>query len=194
MIPSDDLWQRFQHPAHFSSLYWRPRMSLMPREDRVTEKSSNNGEFILVIISNTGHIYDPNIHTPLVEQFRTDNFLLKLHQEISSLDPTYRKKLLGDSFYQRARNRSSILVRSCLIRWRHLVWGRPLLLSLHRCTDLLQRLCNWGERGGALAFTYRNVSGVQVSRQARSPLRVGSGLKADARERLVLLHSMKQGV
>lgn len=74
-------------------------MSLMPREDRVTEKSSNNGEFILVIISNTGHIYDPNIHTPLVEQFRTDNFLLKLHQEISSLDPTYRKKLLGDSLF-----------------------------------------------------------------------------------------------
>lgn len=74
-------------------------MSQMPREIRVTEESGNKGEFILVIISAAGHIYDCNTHTPHVEQFRTDNFLLRLHRESSSLDPTYRKILLGDSLF-----------------------------------------------------------------------------------------------
>ena len=67
-----------------------------------------------------------------------------------------------------------------------------MLLSLHRCRDLLQRLCNWGENGRELAFTYCNVPRVQVSRQARSPLSISSGLKADARERVALLGSIKE--
>lgn len=54
--------------------------------------------------------------------------------------------------------------------------------------------CAAGEREEGTWLLYIIVSGVPVSRQAGSPLRIGPCFKADAREKSAPPDSMKQGV